>query len=605
MVVRLRVDEPDAPPAASTLDALQRERALREITQALAVHLDEARVLDLTVQHATSLMSAPYARVWLADGQAGFRCAAAHGFVHPHTTERHLPLDSVSGVAARGDVLNLADAPSHPAWTVSRDFGERTGMRAYLGASIRRAGESLGALEVMRQREQPFGLADEQLLRSLADAVAVAVSNARQAASLRKAQHRLTMLAEASLLLASSFDYEATLREVAALAVPTLADWCTVSMLTETGAVRQVASTYADPGKHEVVRQVRQYAPGPRASSALAQALRSGQSGLHRQVSDAERASIANDPEHARLLCAIGARSMMIVPLMARGRTLGALTLVTSRPDREYDLDDLVLAEDLARRCATAVDNARLYREAQDALRVRDQFLAVAAHELRSPLTRLKSHTEVLLEVLADGQPNVTQLESSLHRMNAAIDRLAVLTTDLLDVSRLRRRMPLRRQTIDLGALVRAVASEHQQHSSTRNRTLLNLPSAPSRVLADPDRIGQVVGNLLDNAAKYSPAGGEIQVSLEMTDAEAILRVRDRGIGLPEGAAERIFEPFSRAANAFAGNIPGLGLGLYICRQIVQRHGGRIWAESAGEGSGTTIHVWLPRFSAKRVRKPG
>src|SRR5262249_24921275 len=161
--------------------------------------------LELTVQHATALLSAPYARVWLVDGQAGFRCAAAFGFVHSDTLARHLALDSVSGVAAHGDILNLLDAPSHAAWRINRDFGQRTGMRAYLGAAVRRTGESLGVIEVMREQERPFEAVDKQLLRTMADVVAVAVSNARQAASLRTAQHRLSMLAEASALLATSF----------------------------------------------------------------------------------------------------------------------------------------------------------------------------------------------------------------------------------------------------------------------------------------------------------------------------------------------------------------------------------------------------------------
>lgn len=546
---------------------LRRERALREVTQALAEHLDEARVLDLAVQHALSLMSAPYARVWLVDGDAGFRCAAAHGFVHPHTMQRHLSLDSVSGVAAQSELLNLTDAPTHPKWYVSRDFGERTGMRAYLGAAIRRAGESLGVLEVMRERERPFEPADEELLRSLADVVAVAVSNARQAASLRAAERRLGMLAEASALLATSFEYQSTLRQVCALTVPTLADWCTILTLTDSGRPRRlVAAPAANRSRPDIAAEV-------------ANAVRSGRSGIDES------------------------RTRMFVPLIAGGRTIGAMALVRDAADRTYTADDLSLAEDLARRCATAIDNARLYEQAQDALQVRDQFLAIAAHELRSPLARLKSHTEVLVDVVADGQTSVSQLVQSLHRMNAAIDRLASLTTDLLDVSRLRRRMPLRQQSIELGDLIRSVAADHQEQSAKSHRLVVELPAEPCYLMADPDRLDQVVNNLLDNAVKYSPAGGTIHVSLEAAEAGALIRVRDEGIGLPLGAAERVFEPFNRAANAFAGNIPGLGLGLHISRQIVQRHGGRMWAESPGEGLGTTVHVWLPRRRATSLGK--
>src|SRR5579859_3460615 len=533
---------------------LRRERALREVTQALAGHLEEGRVLDLTAQHATSLMLAPYGRVWLVDGEAGFKCAAAIGFVHSQTTQRHLSLDSVSGIAARGEILNLTDAPSHPTWYVSRDFGERTGMRAYLGASIRRAGESLGVLEVMRERERPFEADDEQLLRTLADVVAVAVSNARQAASLRAAQRRLSVLADASALLAASFNYQSTLRQVCALVVPTLADTATVSVLNDSGHPRRIAVAVSRP----------ELAPADNTFE-LATTVRSGRSSVNQS------------------------RRGMIVPLTAGGRTLGALTLALDDSERTFSDDDVSLAEDLARRCATAIDNARLYQEAQDALQVRDQFLAIAAHELRSPLARLKSHAEVLVDVAADGEVPPAQMIGSLHRMNVAIDRMSALVTDLLDVSRLRQRLPLRPQSVELGDLIRTVASDHQLHAAQRHQLVVELPSQPCALQADPDRLGQVISNLLDNAVKYSPSGGTIHISVEDGDAGALVRVRDEGIGLPDGAAERVFEPFNRAANAFARNIPGLGLGLHICRQIVQRHGGRMWAESPGEGKGTTI----------------
>jgi signal transduction histidine kinase len=550
---------------------VRRERALREVTQALAEHLDEARVLELTVQHATALLSAPYARVWLVDGEVGFRCAAAFGFVHPQTMARHLALDSVSGVAARGDILNLLDAPSHEAWRVSRDFGERTGMRAYLGAALRRAGESLGVMEVMRERERPFEAVDEQLLRTMADVVAVAVSNARQAASLRLAQRRLSMLADASALLATSFDYESTLRQVCALAVPTLGDWCSMSMLGTNGSLRRIAAAPKDDP----------FLP-KEGTTELTATARSGRSRLDE------------------------ARRTMAVPLTARGRTLGVLALGLREPGRVYTDDDLSLAEDLAQRCATAVDNARLYEQAQDALQVRDQFLATAAHELRSPLARLKSHTEVLVDVVADGQTPIEQTIQSLHRINSAIDRLSALTTDLLDVSRLRSRAPLRHQSIELGDLIRGVLAEHQLQAELQHRLALELPAEPCYMTVDPDRLGQVVNNLLDNAVKYSPGGGTIQVLLQNAETGALLQVRDEGIGLPAGSAERVFEPFNRAANVFSGTIPGLGLGLHISRQIIQRHGGRIWAESPGEGLGTTVHVWLPRPRVKRrLRRPG
>jgi signal transduction histidine kinase len=440
----LRTSEPQGrqrtaavPEGEPVLRTLQRERALYEIAQALAENLDEARVLELTVAHASNLLNAEYARVWLyqPDGQLG--CAAAQGFVHAQTLERRLNPDSVSGLAARGDLLNLSDAPGDAAWRVSRDFGDRTGLGAYLGAAIRRAGESLGVLEVMRAPEQPFGPADEQLLLSLASAVAVAVSNARQAANLR----------------------------------------------------------------------------------------------------------------------------------------------------------------------ALAADNARLYRKAREALRIRDRFLAVAAHELRGPLARLKLQAELVMDLVVDEAADRPSVEGAAVGLNTSIDRLSRLTSDLLTISRLRRPDSLRRQLIDAAALVRTAADAATPQLTDAHWFVFELPTAPVMIRADADRLEQVLMNVLENAVKYSPAGGPIAVRLVVESDGVVVSVQDQGIGIPADAITHMFEPFARASNAAVLEVPGLGLGLHICRQIVTRHGGRMWATSDGQGTGTTVAIWLPlkRHSQRRT----
>ncbi|MDQ3811764.1 MAG: GAF domain-containing protein, partial [Chloroflexota bacterium] len=188
----------------------QHERALREITQALAANLDERRVLELAVKYGAELLAAPYARVWLIAPGGELTCAAAEGFVHAETFSRRLARDSPSGRAARQQIVNLEDAPQDASWAVNREFGERTGMGAYLGAGLWRAGQSLGVIEVMRQRGRRFGRADEQLLVSLASAVAVAVSNARTHAAAeslaREAERRAAELAQSELLLRSIYE---------------------------------------------------------------------------------------------------------------------------------------------------------------------------------------------------------------------------------------------------------------------------------------------------------------------------------------------------------------------------------------------------------------
>ena len=154
--------------------------------------------------------------------------------------------------------------------------------------------------------------------------------------------------------------------------------------------------------------------------------------------------------------------------------------------------------------------------------------------------------------------------------------------------------MPLRHRHLDLATIAQAVAARECPRLDLGERLILTLPTGLPRVDADPDRLDQVLANLLENAAKYSPGGGPIEVAVGAEDGGVLLRVKDAGIGLPPGATETIFTPFGRAANATARRIPGLGLGLVICRDIAARHGGRLWAESAGEGQGTTMHLWLP-----------
>jgi signal transduction histidine kinase len=281
------------------------------------------------------------------------------------------------------------------------------------------------------------------------------------------------------------------------------------------------------------------------------------------------------------------------VPLVARGRTLGALSLASAA--RRYGPADLALAADLAGRAALAVDNARLYTEAHEALAARDRFLAVAAHELRTPVARLKAQAELLRRRQERGQLDAGRLAVGLVAIDDAANHFVRLTRDLLDVSRLRAgQLPLRHRPLDLAALARAVATREGTRLGLGDRLRLALPDDLPAIDADPDRLDQVLANLLENAAKYSPEGGAIEVALCAEGGGLLLRIRDSGIGLPPGMTETIFTPFERAANATARRIPGLGLGLSICRDIAVRHGGRLWAESAGEGQGTTMLLWLP-----------
>jgi PAS domain S-box-containing protein len=281
------------------------------------------------------------------------------------------------------------------------------------------------------------------------------------------------------------------------------------------------------------------------------------------------------------------------IPLVADERAIGGMTLTFAEP-QDFTTDDRAFMLAVARQCAQALVRAQLYEDSQRAIRARDEFLSIASHELRNPVAGIAATAQLLRRLQQRGPVDPTRLDRYVGLIEHGSKRLASLTDDLLDVARLQRgELPLRLQPVDLTALVRLTAS--LQDDDPLHDVLVDLTLEPCWVVADPDRLGQIVTNLLDNARKYSPAGGPIHIRLAADAGGVTLEVRDGGVGLPPDETERIFEPFGRASNAARQNIPGLGLGLYICRRIAEQHGGQLTAASAGEGQGTTVTLWLPR----------
>jgi signal transduction histidine kinase len=237
--------------------------------------------------------------------------------------------------------------------------------------------------------------------------------------------------------------------------------------------------------------------------------------------------------------------------------------------------------------------------EAEAALTMRDEFISIAAHELRTPVTGIKTAAQLALRTLKDANLTDERVIKYLTGIIDGANRLTLLTRDLMDVSQMRSgRLLLRVKSVDLVALVRSVTLRYAEAGLDPHRVILDVPTTPVVVSADRVRLEQILDNLLSNSVKYSPAGGEIRVALVENLDGTVLTVGDDGIGLTPGAHERIFEPFGRAANATEQGVPGMGLGLHICRQIAQAHGGRMWAESAGEGKGMTVALWLPGESS-------
>jgi signal transduction histidine kinase/DNA-binding NarL/FixJ family response regulator len=301
----------------------------------------------------------------------------------------------------------------------------------------------------------------------------------------------------------------------------------------------------------------------------------------------------------------VGATSYLVVPLQARGRTIGAISLVSCDPARAYGPHDLRLAEDLAHRLAVALDNNRLYRDAQDANRMKDEFLAVVSHELRTPLNAILGWSQLLHRGALD-EPSLAQGMSAIER-NARSQ--ARIIDDVLDVSRIiQGKLRLDVQPLGLRAIVReAVDVVRPAADAKAIRLHADFATAPDRipetsdeVVGDPERLRQVVWNLLSNAVKFTPEGGRVDVTLAPTaDGQLELRVSDTGKGIDPRFLPHVFERFRQADSSSTRAHGGLGLGLAIVRHLVELHGGSVSGASDGPDRGATFTVLLPS-SARR-----
>jgi PAS domain S-box-containing protein len=409
------------------------------------------------------------------------------------------------------------------------------------------------------------------------------------------AARRANFLAKASTVLASSLDYETTLASVARLAVPHVADWCSVDLLAGDGSLRQLGVAHADASKIELAHEWRRrYPPDTHKLGLLVNVVRTGESALVPEITEELLAARISDPEQLRLVREQGLCSLMIVPLVARDRTLGAITFVTSESGIHYGTDDLALAEDLARRAALAIDNAHLYQEVREADRRKDDFMAMLAHELRNPLAPVRNALHV------QRMPGVDA--ATAGRAQAIIERqvrhLTRLVDDLLDASRIaRNKIQLRPERLNLARLLRTTAEDRRTMVEEAGLALVvETPDAPVWVEGDATRLAQVLNNLLDNAAKFTDRGGTVTVQLT-ADAErgqAACRVRDTGIGIEPELLHRLFDIFAQGDRSLDRSRGGLGLGLAVVRGLIQLHGGEVEASSEGPGRGAEFTIRLP-----------
>ena len=479
------------------------------------------------------------------------------------------------------------------------------------------------AISELRVRAAEVVLANSQLitnalqlaaaneeLRAVAEALGERTREAEQArVTADVARRRLRFLADASERFAGSLDYDETLKEVVALAAPAIADWASYSVDAGDGTVRIVAIHHQDPDREAFVRDLAQRYPIRMDEPAgAAHVLRTGETDLITDCPDSILEAVAQDAEHLRLLQSIGFRSVMTVPVVAQGVVIGALGFGTADSGRAFTVDDLACALELARRAAAAVENARLFREAnrarleaEAANHAKNQFLSTMSHELRTPLNAIGGYAELLS--LGIRGPVTPAQQQDLERLTRANQHLIGLIGDVLNFARIEEGQVEYQITtfsinpilIDLEALigpqllVRGIEFDHDGCVSEASET-------PHLVVADAEKVRQIMLNLLSNAVKFTPHGGSVRLRCNTETKAGIvtLSVTDTGRGIPESQFERIFEPFVQVDRHLTHDSQqGVGLGLAISRDLARGMGGNLTV-SIVEAEGSAFSLTLP-----------
>jgi PAS domain S-box-containing protein len=432
----------------------------------------------------------------------------------------------------------------------------------------------------VRQRAEEFA-ATQEFTAQMLDSERTARAEAESARA------GLELQADVGGALAESLDYVAALSRVGALVVPAAADVFVADLLVS-GALEQITTACVTAPDAERLRSRRP--PDPASDHPIAQAIRTGRPVLATEITSAWLESWAPSPESRELWQSIAPTTIAVVPIRSHRQIHGALTFAFGPSGRHHSPATLRVLEDIGLRTALALDTAQLFRALEAEQRHRDEFLAMLAHELRNPLAAVSNGLAALERV--DPQTRV-QLLQILSRQSK---HLARLLNDLLDVSGVRfGRVTLERRRLDVRELARQTLDVFEASGKTAKLSVdLRLDSRPVYVVGDADRLEQVIANLLDNAVKYTPSPGSIELSVAGEGDDAVVRVRDSGVGIAAEFLPRIFEVFSRGTRDPGQESPGLGLGLSVVRDLVVKHGGTVLANSAGTGKGSEFVVRLP-----------
>jgi signal transduction histidine kinase len=406
------------------------------------------------------------------------------------------------------------------------------------------------------------------------------------------AKRLFDLSAEAPSLADAPIHTTEMLDSLARLVVPSVGDFCQIALLDGEQRAMPAASAHVHPDKDALLREMERKYP-PRSASPVTRVLTSGRSELVYEVDETFLQETSTTPEHRRALDSLAPRSIMIVPLRTRGRTLGTLSVSSSESGRRYTAQDLALAEDLGHRAALALDNARLYGEAKAAIQSRDDLLAIVSHDLKTPLSVISISSSVLQRKAETGGLDGSALKqiATIQRSSA---RMAALIGDLLDAASLAGgHFSMETGIHDVRSMLEELVESLRAVAQDKGVTLEwsdELAGNP-RILCDRERIVRVPLNLIGNAIKFTSPGGVIRVNGHSDEDQVVISVQDTGAGISESHLSHIFERFWRLERK---SRDGSGLGLFIAKGIVEAHGGKIWVESR-LGAGSTFSFALPR----------
>jgi PAS domain S-box-containing protein len=594
-------------------------RLLVNASGALLGALQVTEVLDQIVALARQFVGADAYAVWRADPSLHeWRIVASAGLSDEYC--RTSSFKTKPDGQAPGKVLAIQDVGAEALISQHSKLYEREGILSLMAAPMRLHGVNSGTITIYFRTRHEFTPTERGVATALANLAASAISNAetyqeqsRLRSEAQASERRSRFLARASGALGASLDYSATLRDVTRLAVPEFADWCAVDVLEPDGRVERLAVEHVDPAKVTIATQLRQrYPVDMNAPRGLAQVLREGDPVLYPKVTDEMLTAVAHDGEHLALLRAAGVRSLIVSPMKARGRTLGAITFVTVESGRVYGPEDLAVAEQLAARAALAIDNSQLFAEAEreradaqsaaQALRRSneelEQFAYVSSHDLQEPLRNIASYAQ-LLATRYRGKLDKDADEFLGYLVDGA-RRMSMLIQDLLSYSRL-----IRMGIAPFGPVSGHAALETALVNLQRaiKDTAAEIQSDPLPVVWGHEmQISQIFQNLISNAIKYcGDRKPDIHISAQRRNGEAVFCIADKGIGIDPAYHDRIFGLFKRLHGR---NVPGTGIGLATCKKIIEQHGGRIWVESK-PGEGSAFYFSLPSCDEREPTPAG